>query len=627
MAMAEEQSKFVVDGKEVSQARYKVLMEPGKEKVEFLEVDLSNGRKAVDSFASLTRDEAIKLLGQKNIEKIEKGVGADKDTIVKDASGVRSAFDGRLEKRALEPYVTSSIGLEQRRSDREVDQLVNAVRDLASAKERVSKLIQVNQPEQSPQTQPARVNQQLHAELDGAARDKLAIEGAKDLAAAGKLSLAALNAKAEDREPLQHQAGRLELHAYDKLAVVSPERARELVTEEQRAHFKDNQLLASTINFHPQAYQNAVDARQQPASNRIPALDSVAKEFSELKRPAPGAAVEQTSTDLPRPGNEKAVAQAKEEREQPNTIEQFDKGRLMDAEVRRNLEHLNRVKNAELDANASNLSKSRNGVQNIDAMADYSEKPSATKQAEKQVDENIRKIPDEIEKKYIKVGDTFHYMNKPDLKAFEDRGNKLETKSNSEHVAADLVNIAKARGWEDIKVNGTEEFRRQVWLEASARGMGVKGYQPKEADLAMLEKRNKDAKTNSIENADQRVKDRQENKTTEKAAAPRTAERDDSGAGETAKEKAAKEKADAIRENNRTVAAKKYPELVGALAVVAAGEKFAKENLKTTSDRMRFNELTRETIAKTVEKGDKLPEIKVKDVFQEKAKPDQVLSR
>lgn len=532
--MAEEQSKFVLDGKDVSQARYKVLMEPGKEKVEFLEVDFSNGRKAVDSFVALNREDAIKLLGQKNLEKIEKGVGVDKDTIVKDAAGIKSAFDGRLEKRALEPYISSSIGMEQKRADTEADQMVNAVRDLASAKERVSKLINLDQPNQTTQVSPARVNQQLHVELT---------------------------------EP-----------------------------------------------------SNAVSARGQLNENRIPALDSVAKEVSELKRPAPGVAVDQAP-------NEKSAAQAKEEPDQTNTIEQFDKGRLMDAEVRRNLEHLNRVKNAERDADASNLSKSRNGVQNIDAMADYSQTPSTARQAEKQVDENIRKIPDEIEKKYIKVGDTFHYMNKPDLKAFEDRGNKLETKSNSEHVAADLVNIAKARGWEDIKVNGTEEFRRQVWLEASARGMGVKGYQPKEADLAMLEKRNKEAKTNSIENSEQRVKDRQENKSTEKPPVAKTAERDDPSTGESSKERAAKEKADAIRENNRAVAAKKFPELVGALAVVAAGEKFAKENLRTTSDRMRFNELTRETIAKTVEKGDKLPEIKVKDVFQERAKPDQVLTR
>jgi putative DNA primase/helicase len=108
-------------------------------------------------------------------------------------------------------------------------------------------------------------------------------------------------------------------------------------------------------------------------------------------------------------------------------------------------------------------------------------------------------IPKAIEDAYLRVGDKFHYTGKPDLQAFEDKGNKLETKSNSETVAADLVKIANARGWENIKVKGSEEFRRHVWLEASLQGMEVTGYKPTEADQALLRYRDQRGQHNSVE--------------------------------------------------------------------------------------------------------------------------------
>lgn len=107
-------------------------------------------------------------------------------------------------------------------------------------------------------------------------------------------------------------------------------------------------------------------------------------------------------------------------------------------------------------------------------------------------------IPKEIEDAYLRVGNKFHYTDKPKLQAFEDKGERLETKSNSEKIAADLVAIANARGWDSIKVRGSEEFRQKVWLEASLQGMAVKGYKPTEADRALLEKRERESTSNAI---------------------------------------------------------------------------------------------------------------------------------
>jgi putative DNA primase/helicase len=112
-----------------------------------------------------------------------------------------------------------------------------------------------------------------------------------------------------------------------------------------------------------------------------------------------------------------------------------------------------------------------------------------------------RAIPPEIAAAYLQVGDKFFHPNAKAL-AFVDRGDKVETPSSSPKVAEALVKIAEARGWEEIRVRGTEGFRREVWLEASAKGIHVDGYKPSELDKAELERRRRmeaSRDTNTIE--------------------------------------------------------------------------------------------------------------------------------
>lgn len=112
-------------------------------------------------------------------------------------------------------------------------------------------------------------------------------------------------------------------------------------------------------------------------------------------------------------------------------------------------------------------------------------------------------VPPEIEKEYLRVGNKYYHPKNTEAVAFEDKGNKLETKSNSEQIAESMVRIAESRGWDEIKVSGSETFRREVWLEAATRGMHVKGYTPTEQDKVELAKRAKDVETNKIEKDNQ----------------------------------------------------------------------------------------------------------------------------
>lgn len=97
-------------------------------------------------------------------------------------------------------------------------------------------------------------------------------------------------------------------------------------------------------------------------------------------------------------------------------------------------------------------------------------------------------VPPHILAGYVQVGNQYHHKDSPDTPAFADAGHKLETSSNSDRIASDLVAIAEHRGWSTIRVGGAEDFKRQVWLEASLKGMGVEGFQPNDQDKAQLVK-------------------------------------------------------------------------------------------------------------------------------------------
>lgn len=262
---------------------------------------------------------------------------------------------------------------------------------------------------------------------------------------------------------------------------------------------KDQQLARAVTNFEHDIDTGriAIDQPDAPAERppQVAALLSarqVEKFFREIEddtRPAPtaagidpaGATAERAAQDVDEPEVNSIEPDVELEQVHPK----------FDDEVRRNvaLMWLHRAK-VQLDktpiepAPAPQRAGADQGTENRPGTA------AATP--------TVRPVPQEIEDAYLRVGNKFHYVDKPKLQAFEDKGDKLETKSNSERIAADLVKIAHARGWEKIKVNGSAEFRQKVWLEASLQGMAVKGYTPTEADKALLEKRQRESPSNAI---------------------------------------------------------------------------------------------------------------------------------
>src|SRR5271167_3626210 len=95
-----------------------------------------------------------------------------------------------------------------------------------------------------------------------------------------------------------------------------------------------------------------------------------------------------------------------------------------------------------------------------------------------------RLIPDHIRKRFIQVGHRYHFSD--GAHAFTDRGARLVTSSENTEVVKSLIAIADARGWQAITVSGTERFRKEAWVAATAAGLKVRGYSPSEFERAHL---------------------------------------------------------------------------------------------------------------------------------------------
>ena len=212
-------------------------------------------------------------------------------------------------------------------------------------------------------------------------------------------------------------------------------------------------------------------------------------------------------------------------------------------------------------------------------------------------------VPVEVAQQYTKVGDKFHYKPAGTELAFQDKGNRLETRSDSEQVAESLVRIAEARGWDEIKVAGTETFRKEVWMEAASRGMHIKGYTPSEQDKAELAKRSNDSTLtgSSVNGATFRGRE-----ILAQPASPVAESKSQAMANSFANESAV----DAVR---------KHPELAGAVAATAAIEKRAQADGLTSEQQQVLKARVRQNIMNSIEAGTLPKPIEIREETEKQA--------
>lgn len=65
---------------------------------------------------------------------------------------------------------------------------------------------------------------------------------------------------------------------------------------------------------------------------------------------------------------------------------------------------------------------------------------------------------------------------------FRDRGGSLVSAQAYPDAVADMLKIARHRGWDRIRVAGDPAFRREVWIQAQALDLEVRGHPARDRD-------------------------------------------------------------------------------------------------------------------------------------------------
>ena len=103
-----------------------------------------------------------------------------------------------------------------------------------------------------------------------------------------------------------------------------------------------------------------------------------------------------------------------------------------------------------------------------------------------------RDAADSLRKRFLEASGQFYYRTapgEPTKVAFTDHGKRLITEHDDPSVIHGMVLRAQEKGWTVVRVNGTDEFKTEAWVQATIAGLEVEGYTPRGIDLAQREDR------------------------------------------------------------------------------------------------------------------------------------------
>ena len=66
---------------------------------------------------------------------------------------------------------------------------------------------------------------------------------------------------------------------------------------------------------------------------------------------------------------------------------------------------------------------------------------------------------------------------------------RIRTRNDDRQTVAAVLDLAEARGWQTLRLRGTEDFRREAWVQAQVRGIATEGHKPSETDRQELARR------------------------------------------------------------------------------------------------------------------------------------------
>lgn len=202
-------------------------------------------------------------------------------------------------------------------------------------------------------------------------------------------------------------------------------------------------------------------------------------------------------------------------------------------------------------------------------------------------------LPDQLERRYLRVGgDLFRSGrdDKPELTIKGQDGIRI----NKDHAIGDAILIAKHNGWQSIRVHGSDDFKKAVYLEAARSGVEVKNYEPSPQLKLEGERLAARDKAREAQDPAKRAGMAKQDPTESRAAAEQF-------------------RRNSHRENANN------PQFKAAQSHVLAAAIEARSRFPKQEERDRFIERVKETVAKRIEAGAPVPAARFEQQRQNEA--------
>jgi hypothetical protein len=66
---------------------------------------------------------------------------------------------------------------------------------------------------------------------------------------------------------------------------------------------------------------------------------------------------------------------------------------------------------------------------------------------------------------------------------------RITSRLDDRQTVSAMLDLAQSRGWQSVKLRGTDSFKREAWVQAQVRGMQTEGYQPGATDRQEAQRR------------------------------------------------------------------------------------------------------------------------------------------
>lgn len=156
------------------------------------------------------------------------------------------------------------------------------------------------------------------------------------------------------------------------------------------------------------------------------------------------------------------------------------------SEARNSTASAKRTEVAKPELGENSIGPTRRRAKAVAALSPAAPEQSTPARRPKQSDAK-RAVPEDVRRRFVQIKDEYFF---PDgAKAFTDRGDRLTTQSENTEVVRSLITIAQSRSWGEVRVRGSERFRREAWAAAQTTGIEIRGYKPSDFEQSRLARR------------------------------------------------------------------------------------------------------------------------------------------